>query len=112
MMNNELIYKLYAINYRIIPTKKDILDKEDFIQKLNEYYAYIKYVKDMIEIRNIEYPIFTEFLKELDKIPNKIDTLQNKIISIEKIAEKCNYYYDNKYRILREKKLKRVLDYV
>jgi hypothetical protein len=109
-MNNELIYKLYAINYRIIPTKKDILDKEDFIQKLNDYYAYIKYVKDMIEIENIEYPIFTEFLKELDKIPNKIDTLQNKITSIEKIVEKYNYYFDNKENILREIKLKRILE--
>ncbi|MCK9415608.1 hypothetical protein M0Q97_02985 [Candidatus Dojkabacteria bacterium] len=109
MTNNEL-YKLYALYYRIILTKKDILDKEDFIQKVNDYYAYIKYVKGIIEIDNIRYPIFIELLKDLDKIPDKIDTLQNKITSIEKIAMKSNYYYDNKEKIMREIKLKRILE--
>lgn len=109
MMNN----KFYILNYRIIPTDKDILEQEVFIQKLNDYYAYVKYVKNMIEYDIIgypKYPIFADFLKELDKIPNKIDTLQNKITSIEKIVEKCNYYFDNKENILREIKLKRILE--
>ncbi len=111
MTNNDL-YKLYALHYRIIPTKKDILDKDDFIQKLNDLYAYIKYVKDSIEIDNIQYPIYTELLEELYKITDKIDTYQNKITSIEEIAMKSNYYYDNKEKILREIKLKRILEHV